>query len=120
MMDLASHQWTEQERSIGSVDESTADNLLEVCNEMQPKAFAEPVAVLWPSQSEQKQDSPIQWLSKGGQESVPDEHTEGKNTPKVLKQSNRGVVRPTRNQNRDLDNQSIAETKGNAIVNLDD
>jgi hypothetical protein len=107
MMDLRSNFWTEQERSIGSVDESTADNLLEVYNEMQPNAFAEPVAVLWPSRSEPKQDSPIQLLSKGGQESVPDEHIEEKNTPKVLKQSNRGIVRPKRNQDKDLENQPI-------------
>lgn len=92
MLDLGAHQWTEQERSIGSVDESTADNLLDVCNEMQPRQFGDPAAVLWPSRAEPSRESPIQWLSKGGHESVPDENQEEKKTPKVLKQSNRAVV----------------------------
>lgn len=39
--------WAEQERSIGSVDESTAGNLLYVCNELQNTE--QPIQ--WPSQS---------------------------------------------------------------------
>ena len=93
MLDIENHQWTEQERSIGSVDESTAGDLREVCNQIQPNE--EPV--LWPSKKEQKQESPVQWLSKGGHESVPEDMQEEKKTPRVLRQSNRGIVLPKKN-----------------------
>lgn len=35
MLETEGVAWIEHERSIGSVDESTAGNLLEVCNEIQ-------------------------------------------------------------------------------------
>ena len=78
-------QWNEMENSIGSVDDSTAGNLLEVYNELKYKTKVEDKApIIWPSAK--KNDQPIAWLSKATE--IEPEEREQTNSPKVF-QSNR-------------------------------